>query len=82
MIHTDFVDLPKDHYVVRCRIGNNQVWDDPIHLVDVFIKDKNVLMIIKNNFSLSGCLKITEKELVCIFVSIDDDYDRRDFIFS
>jgi hypothetical protein len=36
MIHADFMDLSKDHYVVRCRIGNNQVWDDPIHLVDVY----------------------------------------------
>jgi hypothetical protein len=33
MIHTQFTDLPLDQYIVRCRIGDGQTFDDPIHLV-------------------------------------------------
>lgn len=36
MIHTEFTGLQRDRYVVRCRIGNGQSYDDPIHLVQVF----------------------------------------------
>jgi len=36
MIHVEFGNLPNDHYVVRCRIGNSQGYDDPIHLVNVY----------------------------------------------
>jgi hypothetical protein len=36
MIHVEFGNLSNDHYVVRCRIGNSQGYDDPIHLVNVY----------------------------------------------
>jgi hypothetical protein len=36
MIHAEFAGLQRDHYVVRCKIGNDQGYDDPIHLVQVF----------------------------------------------
>ena len=36
MIHTEFGGLQRDRYVVRCRIGTGQIYDDPIHLVQVF----------------------------------------------
>jgi hypothetical protein len=37
MVHTSFENLPNDHYVVRCRVGNSQGYED-IHLVNVFRK--------------------------------------------
>lgn len=36
MIHAEFAGLQRDRYVVRCRIGSNQGYDDPIHLAQVF----------------------------------------------
>jgi hypothetical protein len=38
MIYVEFGNLSNDHYVVRCRIGNSQGYDDPIHLVNVYRK--------------------------------------------
>lgn len=35
MLHVELADLPLDRYIVRCRIGNGQNYDDPIHLVPV-----------------------------------------------
>lgn len=35
MIEARFANLVADHYVVRCRIGNSQGYEDPIHLVRV-----------------------------------------------
>ena len=35
MIHTQLTNLSLNQYVVRCRIGNGQTFDDPIHLVTV-----------------------------------------------
>jgi hypothetical protein len=37
MVHASFENLPNDHYVVRCRVGNSQGYED-IHLVDVYRK--------------------------------------------
>jgi hypothetical protein len=37
MVHTSFENLPNDHYVVRCRVGNSQGYED-IHLVNVYRK--------------------------------------------
>ena len=36
MIEVEFVGLPNDHYVIRCRIGDPQGYVDPIHLVNVY----------------------------------------------
>ncbi len=36
MIHAEFGNLPNDHYVVHCTIGNSQGYTDPIHLVNVY----------------------------------------------
>jgi hypothetical protein len=38
MVHASFGNLPSDHYVVRCRVGNSQGYVDPIHLVNVYRK--------------------------------------------
>jgi hypothetical protein len=38
MIHVEFGNLPNDHYVVRCKIGNSHGYDDPTHLVNVYRK--------------------------------------------
>jgi hypothetical protein len=35
MVHAEFLDLQQDHYVVRCRVGNEGEYEDPIHLVEV-----------------------------------------------
>jgi hypothetical protein len=34
-LHVELADLPFDQYIVRCRIGVGQTYDDPIHLIAV-----------------------------------------------
>jgi hypothetical protein len=40
MIHVEFENLSKDHYVVRCRQSNSQGCLDPIYLADVYRNNK------------------------------------------
>lgn len=36
MIHAEFVNLPNDHYMVRCTLGRTQDQGEQIHLVDLY----------------------------------------------
>ena len=38
MVHAEFFNLQQDHYIIRCRAGNEGGYEDPIHLVDVYRK--------------------------------------------